>query len=174
MKSPAQRMIAQRRLALVTERTKLHPGNEATKEMPDLEDCIFFGRDMAAPRGDRATLFVWSLGLTMNKDQSNMMGAQGLREGFSLGTMCTYTTGPAMPALTLMAIERAVEATRAIPDPLRDWMAAQGKDPVDGWDLCLPASMKDAAGPFPPHWVRFVRFLREPIFINRRNAGMTI
>ena len=116
----------------------------------------------------------------MSEDQSNMMGTQGLRAGFSLGAACTYTTVQASQAITLESIERAVAAIQAIqamqamPDPLRDWMGAQGKDPADGWELCLPASMKDAAGPFPPRWVRFVGFLREPIFINPSNAGMTI
>jgi len=56
MKTAAQRMIAQRRLALVTERTKLQLGNEAPVDEPRM---LHAGCGVAASEADWSVLFPW-------------------------------------------------------------------------------------------------------------------
>lgn len=54
MKAATQRLIAQRRLAMVTERTKLRPGNESPAYEPRM---VQVGCDMGATGGTGGDLF---------------------------------------------------------------------------------------------------------------------
>ena len=64
MSAALQRMIAQRRLALVTERTRLRPGNEAPADgmLAILAGAgVSIGRDMAQPGGDWSLTHFWPM-----------------------------------------------------------------------------------------------------------------
>lgn len=79
------------------------------------------------------------------------------------------------PVKTRDLINAMIDAIQAVPPcPLAKWMADIGYDPAAGWVVFLPDVMRDFADAVPPDFLRFTRLIQSPIFINTRNACMTI
>jgi len=82
--------------------------------------------------------------------------------GADFSAACTYSTPS--PALTYESIKAAIDSLPPVqPEPIGEYMRGEGCPLEEGWVLFLPKAMKEAAGPFPPPYVRFSGFVDRPV-----------
>lgn len=77
----------------------------------------------------------------------------------------TTNTVAATTTLTLQSVLANIERVKALlgPDPLAEWMRAQGFDPDKGAVLFVPVSHELARLPFRPHYLRVSKIIVAPL-----------
>jgi hypothetical protein len=86
-----------------------------------------------------------------------------------LGANATTASTAQVKALTLVDVDRMAQMLRDIPpEPIGEWMRAQGRPP-EQWRVAFPKAIREAAGGpmFWPEYVAFSDALERPVFLSR-------